>query len=71
MAKRMGNPVSEGRMKGRKNGATLEREGRLKVEECSPVGNDNVGVRQVRRRGCEDGFWRSEPQGLGTVGCQV
>ena len=37
MVKRMATLVSEGRMKGEKNGATLEREGRLKVEKCSPV----------------------------------
>ena len=36
-AKRMTTLVSKVRMKGRKNGETLEREGRLKVEECSPV----------------------------------
>ena len=33
----MATLVREGRMERRKNGATLEREGRLKVEECSPV----------------------------------
>ena len=43
MAKRMGTLVRDGRVKGRRNGANLEREGRLKVEECSPVGNDQVG----------------------------
>ena len=56
MAKRMTTLVSKGRMKGRKNGETLEREGRLKVEECSPVWNDHVGVQQVRHRRCEDFF---------------
>ena len=70
MAKRMTILVSKGRMMGRKNGETLEREGRLKVEECSPVGNDQVGVRQVRHEGSEDDFWRSEPEGLRAVGCQ-
>ena len=57
-------------MKGRRNRANLEREGRLQVEECSPVGNDQVGVRQVRHRGSEDDFRQSEPEGLRTVGCQ-
>ena len=37
MAKIITTLASKGRMKGRKNGETLEREGRLKVEECSPV----------------------------------